>query len=125
VPTKSHDRGLLAQDLGSPGIQTIGNRAYIRVRGGQHMLSAARCAWLGFVEASRFEAALIPLGAFLVLILFFLFQDRMRRVLRRIFQIAVTIFVIAGLGAITYETLSPKECTASSEELNSRERSGD
>jgi hypothetical protein len=89
------------------------------------MLSAARCAWLGFVEANRFEAALIPLGGFLVLILFFLLQDRMRRALRRIFQIAVTVFIIAGLGAITYETLSPKECTASSDELNIRGRSGD
>ena len=89
------------------------------------MLSAARCAWLGFVEAHRFDAALIPFGGFLVLILFFLFQDRMRRVLRRIFQIAVTVFIIAGVGAITYEMLSPKECTLSSDELNSRGRFGD
>jgi len=85
------------------------------------MLSAARCAWLGFVEANRFEAALIPLGGFLVLILFFVFQDRMRRVLRRIFQIAVTIFIIAGVGAITYETLTPKVCTTAA----SDERPGD
>ena len=92
---------------------------------GQGMLSAARCAWLGFVEAHRFEAAIIPLGGFLVLILFFTFQDRMRRVLRRIFQIAVTIFMIIGIGAITYETLSPKECTASSTELSIPGRSGD
>lgn len=89
------------------------------------MLSAARCAWLGFVEAHRFEAALIPLGGFLVLILFFLLQDRMRRATRRAFQIVVTIFIIAGVGAITYETLSPKECAASSDELNIRGRSGD
>ena len=89
------------------------------------MLSAARCAWLGFVEADRFEAALVPLGGFLVLILFFLFQDKMRRATRRAFQIAVTIFIIAGLAAIVYETLSPKECTASADELNIRGRSGD
>jgi hypothetical protein len=89
------------------------------------MLSAARCAWLGFIEANRFEAALVPLGGFLVLILFFLFQDRMKPGLRRIFQIAVIIFIIAGIGAIAYETLSPKECTASSDELNIRGRSGD
>ena len=89
------------------------------------MLSAARCAWLGFVEANRLEAALVPLGGFLVLILFFMFQDRMRRVLRRIFQIAVTIFIIIGVGAIVYETLSPKQCTASSDGLNIRGRSGD
>ena len=89
------------------------------------MLSAARCAWLGFVEANRPEAALIPLGGFLVLSLFFLFQDRVRRATRRAFQIAVTIFIIAGAGAITYETLSPKECAASSDELNIRGRSGD
>jgi hypothetical protein len=89
------------------------------------MFSAVRCAWLGFVEAHRFEAALVPLAGFLALILFFLLQDRMRRVPRRIFQIAVTIFIIAGLGAIIYETLSPKECTAASDELNIRGRSGD
>ena len=89
------------------------------------MLSAARCAWLGFVEANRFDAALVPLGGFLVLILFFLLQDRMRRVPRRIFQIAVAIFIIVGVGAITYETLSPKECTAASNELNIRDRFGD
>ena len=92
---------------------------------GQGMLSAARCAWLGFVEANRFEAALIPLSGFLVLILFFMFQDRMRRALRRIFQIAVTIFIFIGVGAVIYETLSPKECTASSDELNIRGRPGD
>jgi hypothetical protein len=90
------------------------------------MLSAARCAWLGFVEANRLEAALIPLGGFVVLILFFMFQDRMRRVLRRVFQIAITIFIIIGVGAIIYETLSPKECTpASLDRLNIRGRSGD
>jgi len=89
------------------------------------MLSAARCAWLGFVEVNRVEAALIPLGGFIVLILFFLFQDRMRRVLRRIFQIAVITFIIVGLGAIIYETLTPRECTASSDDLNIPGRSGD
>ena len=89
------------------------------------MLSAARCAWLGFVEANRFEAALVPLGGFLALIMFFLFQDRMRRVPRRIFQIVLTLFIIAGLAAVIYETLTPKECTASSDELNVRGRSGD
>lgn len=83
------------------------------------MLSAARCAWLGFVDANRFQAALIPLGGFVVLILFFLFQDRMRRAVRRAFQITVTIFIIIGLGAIVYETLAPQECTtASSDEPN-------
>lgn len=86
--------------------------------GGQGMLSAARCAWLGFVEANRFQAALIPLGGFLILILFSLFQDRMRRVVRRIFQVAVTIFIVIGLGAVIYETLAPQECAASSDELN-------
>jgi hypothetical protein len=90
------------------------------------MLSAARCVWLGFVEANRLEAALIPLGGFVVLVLFFMFQDRMRRVLRRVFQIAITIFIIIGVGAIIYETLSPKECTAAaSDGLNIRGRSGD
>ena len=81
------------------------------------MLSAARCAWLGFVEAHRFEAALVPLGGFLVFILFFVLQDKMRRATRRAFQIAVTIFIIAGLSAVTYEMLSPKECAVSSDEL--------
>ena len=89
------------------------------------MFSAARCAWLGFVEAHRFEAALVPLAGFLALILFFLLQDRMKRVARRIFQIAVTIFIFAGVAAVIYETLSPKECTAASDELNIRGRSGD
>ena len=79
------------------------------------MLSAARCAWIEFVEAYRFEAALIPLGGFLALILFLWFQDRIRRLLRRIFQITIVIFIFVGLGAIMYETLSPAECTASSE----------
>jgi hypothetical protein len=82
------------------------------------MLSAARCAWLGFVEANRFQAALIPLGGFLVFILFFLFQDRMRRAVRRIFQVAVMMFIIIGLGAVTYETLAPQECVGSSDEVN-------
>jgi hypothetical protein len=89
------------------------------------MFSAVRCAWLGFVEAHRSEAALVPLGGFLALILFFLLQDRMRRVPRRIFQVAVTIFIFAGVAAVIYETLTPKECTAASDELNIRGRSGD
>jgi hypothetical protein len=89
------------------------------------MISAARCAWLGFVEAHRFDAALIPFGGFFVLILFFLFQDRMRRVTRRAFQIGVTIFIIVGLGAVLYEMLSPNECVASSDELNIGGRSAD
>lgn len=89
------------------------------------MLSAARCAWLAFVDANRFEAALVPIGGFLVFILFLLFQDRIKRVPRRIFQIVITIFILVGVGAIIYETLSPQECTASPVEPNISPRSGD
>ena len=89
------------------------------------MLSAARCAWLGFVEAHRLEAALVPLGGFLVFILFLLFQDRMRRAVRRIFQVAVTIFIIIGLGAIIYETVAPQECTMATSDENVSGRPGD
>ncbi|HEV2955289.1 MAG TPA: hypothetical protein VGX95_04155 [Xanthobacteraceae bacterium] len=78
------------------------------------MLWAARCAWLDFVEASRFQAALIPLGGFLALILFSLFRERIRTLPRRIFQIAITIFIFASLAAVIYETRSPQECTAAS-----------
>jgi len=88
------------------------------------MFSAARCAWLGFVEAHRFEAALVPLAGFLVLVLFYLFQDRIRRLPRRVFQITVTIFIFGGLGAVVYETLSPQECTASPDALNVSHRFG-
>jgi hypothetical protein len=79
------------------------------------MLSAARCAWLDFVAANRSHAALVPLGGFLVLILFSLFQERIRTLPRRIFQIAITVFICAGLGAVIYETQSPRECAASSQ----------
>jgi hypothetical protein len=88
------------------------------------MLSAARCAWLEFVAANRFEAALVPIGGFLVFVLFLLFQDRMRRVPRRIFQIAITIFILGGVGAIIYETLSPQECSNASGEPNVSRRFG-
>jgi hypothetical protein len=77
------------------------------------MLSAARCAWLDFVAASPLQAALIPLGGFLVLILFLLLQERISRLPRRIFQVAIIIFIFAGLAAVIYETHSPQECTAS------------
>ena len=88
------------------------------------MLSAARCAWLAFVEAKRLEAALIPIGGFLVLILFLFFQDRLKRVPRRIFQITIVIFILGGLGDIIYETLSPQECSAASSEPNVGRRFG-
>lgn len=87
------------------------------------MLSAARCWWLEFAQANRSEAALIPLGGFLVLILFFLFQDRISRLPRRVFQIAVAIFILGGVSAITYETLSPRECATVVEEANAGPRS--
>jgi transcriptional regulator of nitric oxide reductase len=79
--------------------------------------------WLDFVEANRLQAALIPLGGFLLLILFFLFQDRIRRLPRRFFQVAVTLFILGGLGAIVYETLSPQECATSSEQPDLGHRS--
>jgi hypothetical protein len=77
------------------------------------MLSAARCAWLDFVDANRFQAALIPFGGFVVLILFLLFQEKIGRLPRRILQVALTIFIFAGLAAVIYETESPQECVAS------------
>jgi hypothetical protein len=83
------------------------------------MLSAARCAWLDFVEANRSQAALIALGGFLVLILFSLFQERLNKLPRRIFQVAIAIFIFAGLGAVIYETQSPQECTGSSAQWSS------
>jgi hypothetical protein len=88
------------------------------------MLSAARCAWLEFVAANRFEAALVPLAGFLVLILFLALQDRLPRVPRRIFQIAIAIFILGGVGAIIYETLSPQDCTAPSVESDLSRRFG-
>jgi hypothetical protein len=77
------------------------------------MLSAARCAWLDFVAASPLQAALIPLGGFLVLILFLLLQERISKLPRRIFQVTIIVFIFAGLAAVIYETRSPQECTAS------------
>lgn len=76
------------------------------------MLSAARCAWLEFVAASRLEAALVPIVGFLLLILFLVFQDRISRVPRRICQIVIIVFILGGLGDIVYESLSPQECGA-------------
>jgi hypothetical protein len=78
------------------------------------MLSTARCAWLDFVEAHRFAAALVPFGGFVLLILFLLFQERIGRLLRRGLQVAITIFIFVGVGAVIYETGSPPECTSSS-----------
>ena len=88
------------------------------------MLSAARCAWLEFVAASRLEAALVPIFGFLLLILFLVFQDRIKRVPRRIFQIAIIIFILGGLGDIIYETLSPQECSAAPGDPNLSRRFG-
>jgi len=81
---------------------------------GLGMFSAARCAWLDFVATNRIEAALIPLGGFLALILFLLLQDRIGSLPRRILQIAIAIFIFVGLGAVIYEIQSPQECAASS-----------
>jgi hypothetical protein len=82
------------------------------------MLTAARCAWLSFVEAHRFEAVLIALGGFLVLVLFSLFHERIGRLPRKIFQAAIAIFIVAGVGAVIYEIQSAQDCAASSDELN-------
>jgi hypothetical protein len=82
------------------------------------MFTAARCAWLGFVEAHRFDAVLIALGGFLVLVLFSLFHERIGRLPRRIFQLAIAMFIVVGVGAVVYEIQSPPECTASSDEAN-------
>lgn len=76
------------------------------------MLTATRCAWLAFVEAHRFEAVLIPLGGFLVLILFSLLRERISRLLRQIFQVAIIVVICAGVAAVIYETRSPQECAA-------------
>jgi hypothetical protein len=78
------------------------------------MLSTARCAWLDFVEAHRLQAALVPFVGFLMLILFLLFQEKIGRLPRRILQVAIMIFVFAGLAAVIYELQSPQECAASS-----------
>jgi hypothetical protein len=78
------------------------------------MLSSVRCAWLDFVEAHRLQAALVPLGGFLALILFLMFQEKIGRLPRRILQVAIMIFVFAGLAAVIYELQSPQECAASS-----------
>jgi hypothetical protein len=80
------------------------------------MLTAARCAWLDFVEAHRFDAVLIALGGFLVLVLFSLLHERIGRLPRRFFQLAIAIFIVAGLGAVIYEIQSPADCTASLDE---------
>jgi hypothetical protein len=82
------------------------------------MLTAARCVWLDFVEAHRFDAVLIALGGFLVLVLFSLLHERIGRLPRKIFQLAIAIFIVAGLGAVIYEIQSPQECTASLDEPN-------
>jgi putative intracellular protease/amidase len=78
------------------------------------MLTATRCAWLAFVEAHRFAAVLIPLGGFLVLILFSLLRERIGRLLRQIFQLAIVVAICAGVAAVIYETRSPRECAAPS-----------
>jgi hypothetical protein len=77
------------------------------------MLSTARCAWLDFVADHRLQAALIPFGGFVVLILFLLFQERIGRLWRRILQVAITIFILAGLADVIYEIRSEQECPAS------------
>ena len=82
------------------------------------MLTAARCAWLDFVEAHRFEAVLIAVGGFLVLVLFSLFHERLGRLPRKLFQAAVALFIVVGLGAVIYEIQSPQDCMASSDEPN-------
>lgn len=82
------------------------------------MLTAARCAWLNFVEAHRFDAVLIALGGFLVLVLFSLLHERIGRLPRKIFQAAIAIFIIVGVGAVIYEIQSPQDCVASSDEPN-------
>ncbi|MBV8753311.1 MAG: hypothetical protein JO328_10690 [Hyphomicrobiales bacterium] len=82
------------------------------------MLTAARCAWLGFVEAHRFDAALIALGGFLVLGLFSLFHEHIGRWPRRIFQAAIAIFIVVGVAAVIYEIQSPPNCALSSEDSN-------
>ena len=82
------------------------------------MLTAVRCAWLDFVEAHRFDAVLIALGGFVVLVLFSLFHERIGRWPRKIFQLAIAIFIVAGVGAVIYEIQSPPECTRSSDEAN-------
>jgi hypothetical protein len=76
------------------------------------MLTATRCAWLAFVEAHHFQAVLIPLGGFLVLVLFSLLRDRIGRLLRQIFQVAIILAICVGVAAVIYETRSPRECAA-------------
>jgi uncharacterized membrane protein len=82
------------------------------------MLTAARCAWLDFVDAHRFEAVLIALSGFLVLVLFSLFHERIGRLPRKMFQLTIAIFIVVGLGAVIYEIHAPQDCTASSDEAN-------
>jgi phosphoglycerol transferase MdoB-like AlkP superfamily enzyme len=81
------------------------------------MITAARCAWLAFVDAHRWEAALIPLLGFLVLVLFSLFQERIGRLPRRIFQVGAVVFICAGLAVVIYESLQPQDCPASAARL--------
>ena len=78
------------------------------------MLTGARCAWLGFVEANRFQAVFIPLAGFLALILFSLLRERISRLLRHIFQVAILFVIFAGIAAVVYESGSPRECPARS-----------
>jgi hypothetical protein len=85
---------------------------------GPSMLSATRCAWLEFVEANRIQAAVIPLAGFLVLIAFFLLQERIGNLPRRIFQIAIAVFVFAGVGVVIYEIESPQQCERPSALIN-------
>lgn len=80
------------------------------------MFTAARCAWLDFVEAHRFETVLIALGGFLVLALFSLFHERIGRLPRRIIQLVIAIFIVFGVATVVYEIQSPRDCAASSDE---------